>query len=49
MIVDFSTYLVEISTDTDATQTDAPALPEATDDRLYMSQEYRGKSLDDIR
>lgn len=48
MIVDFSTYLVEISTDTDATQTDAPALPEATDDRLYMSQHYAGKTLDDI-
>lgn len=48
MIIDFSTYLVEISTDTDATQTDVPALPEATDDRLYMSQEYHGKTLDDI-
>lgn len=48
MIIDFNTYLVEISTDTDATQTDAPALPEATDDRLYMSQEYHGKTIDDV-
>ena len=48
MIVDFSTYLVEISMDTDATQTDAPALPESTDDRLYMSQEYHGKTIDDV-
>lgn len=48
MIVDFNSYLVEISTDTDATQTDVPTLPEATDDRLYMSQEYHGKTLDDI-
>ena len=48
MIVDFSTYLVEISIDTDATQTDAPALPEATDDRLYMSQAYHGKTIDDV-
>lgn len=48
MIIDFSTYLVEISTDTDATQTDAPARPETTDDRLYMSQEYRGKTIDDV-
>lgn len=48
MIVDFNSYLVEISTDTDATQTDVPTLPETTDDRLYMSQEYHGKTLDDI-
>lgn len=48
MIIDFNTYLVEISTDTDATQTDVPALPESTDDRLYMSQEYHGKTIDDI-
>ena len=46
MIVDFSTYLVEISTDTDATMTDSH--PEATDDRLYMSQHYAGKTIDDI-
>lgn len=46
MIVDFSTYLVEISTDTDATMTDS--YPEAADDRLYMSQEYHGKTLDNI-
>ncbi len=48
MIIDFNTYLVEISTDTDATQTDAPALPEATDEHLYMSQEYHGKTIDDV-
>lgn len=48
MIVDFESYLVEVSTDTDATPADASALPEAVDDRLYMSQEYHGKSLDDI-
>lgn len=48
MIVDFNSYLVEISTDTDATQTDVPTLQEATDDRLYMSQECHGKTLDDI-
>lgn len=48
MILDFSTYAVEISTNTDATQTDVPTLPEATDDRLYMSQEYHNKTLDDI-
>lgn len=46
MILDFSTYLVEISTDTDATMTDSH--PEATDDRLYMSQEYHGKTIDDV-
>lgn len=46
MILDFSSYVVEISTDTDATMTDSHS--EATDDRLYMSQEYHGKSLDDI-
>lgn len=48
MVLDFLTYTVEISTDTDATQTDSPALPEATDDRLYMSQEYHGKTIDDV-
>ena len=48
MIIDFNTYVVEISTDTDATQTDDPALPEATDDRLYMSQQYAGKTIDDV-
>lgn len=48
MIIDFESYLVEVSTDTDATPEDASALPEAVDDRLYMSQEYHGKSLDDI-
>lgn len=48
MILDFSTYAVEITTNTDATQTDAPVLPEATDDRLYMSQEYHGKTIDDV-
>ena len=48
MILDFSSYVVEISTDTDATQTDAPVLPETTDDRLYMSQEYHGKTIDDV-
>ncbi len=48
MVLDFLTYTVEISTDTDATQTDAPARPEATDDRLYMSQEYHGKTIDDV-
>ena len=48
MIVDFNSYLVEISTDTDATQTDVPTLPEATDDRLYMSQQYTGKTIDDV-
>lgn len=48
MILDFSTYLVEISTDTDATQTDVPTLPEATDDRLYMSQAFQGKTIDDV-
>lgn len=48
MIVDFGTYLVEISTDTDATLTDAPPASETADDRLYMSQEYHVKSLDDI-
>lgn len=46
MIIAFSTYLVEISTDTDATMTDSH--PEATDDRLYMSQEYCGKTIDDV-
>lgn len=46
MVLDFSTYTVEISTDTDATVTDSP--PEATDDRLYMSQEYHGKTIDDV-
>lgn len=46
MIVDFNSYLVEISTDTDATMTDSH--PEATDDRLYMSQEYHGKTIDDV-
>lgn len=45
MILDFSTYAVEISTNTDATQT---ALPETTDDRLYMSQQYTGKTIDDV-
>ncbi len=48
MIVDFNTYVVEISTDTDATQTDAPAHPEAADERLYMSQQYTGKTIDDV-
>lgn len=48
MIVDFESYLVEVSTDTDATPEDASALPEAVDDRLYMSQVYHGKTLDDI-
>lgn len=48
MIVDFSTYLVEISTDTDATMTDAPPASETADDRLYMSQQYDGKTIDDI-
>lgn len=48
MIVDFSTYVVEISTDTDATQTDATTHPEMTDDRLYMSQQYAGKTIDDV-
>lgn len=48
MIVDFESYLVEVSTDTDATPADAFALPETVDDRLYMSQEYHGKTLDDI-
>lgn len=46
MIVDFNSYLVEISTDTDATMTDSH--PEATDDRLYMSQQYAGKTIDDV-
>ena len=48
MIVDFESYVVDISTDTDASQTDAPVLPEVTDDRLYMSQTYQGKTIDDI-
>lgn len=48
MIIDFESYLVEVSTDTDATPEDASALPEVVDDRLYMSQEYHGKTLDDI-
>lgn len=48
MILDFSTYAVEISTNTDATQTDVPTLPETTDDRLYMSQQYAGKTIDDV-
>lgn len=48
MIVDFESYLVEVSTDTDATPADASALPETVDDRLYMSQVYHGKTLDDI-
>lgn len=48
MILVFSSYVVEISTDTDATQTDASALPEAVDDRLYMSQQYAGKTIDDV-
>lgn len=46
MVLDFLTYTVEISTDTDATMTDSH--PEATDDRLYMSQEYHGKTIDDV-
>ena len=46
MVLDFLTYTVEISTDTDATMTDSH--PEATDDRLYMSQEYYGKTIDDV-
>lgn len=46
MIVDFNSYLIEISTDTDATMTDSH--PEATDDRLYMSQQYYGKTIDDV-
>ncbi len=46
MIVDFNSYLVEISTDTDATMTDSH--PESTDDRLYMSQQYAGKTIDDV-
>lgn len=33
-------------TDTDATMTDSH--PEATDDRLYMSQQYTGKTIDDV-
>lgn len=48
MIVDFNNYFVEISTDTDATMTDADAHPEVTDDRLYMSQAYYGKTIDDV-
>lgn len=48
MIIDFSTYLVEISTDTDATETDAPPASETADDRLYMSQAYHGKTIDDV-
>ena len=48
MILDFSTYAVEISTNTDVTQTDVPTLPETTDDRLYMSQQYAGKTIDDV-
>ena len=48
MILDFSTYAVEISPNTDATQTDVPTLPETTDDRLYMSQQYAGKTIDDV-
>lgn len=51
MIIDFNTYLVEISTDTDATASDAvpeQSHPEITDDRLYMSQSYQGKTIDDI-
>ena len=47
MILDFSTYAVEISTNTDA-KTDVPTLPETTDDRLYMSQAYQGKTIDDV-
>lgn len=46
MVLDFLTYTVEISTDTDATMTDSH--PETTDDRLYMSQEYHGKTIDDV-
>lgn len=50
MIIDFESYVVNVSTDTDAdaTETDAPPVLETTDDRLYMSQTYQGKSLDDI-
>ena len=51
MIIDFNAYLVEISTDTDATASDAvpeQSHPEITDDRLYMSQEYQGKTIDDV-
>ena len=40
MILDFSTYAVEISTNTDATQTDVPTLPETTDD-IYVSSVSR--------
>ena len=45
---EYESYVIDVSTDTDATQTDAPAMPETADDRLYMSQEYQGKTLDDI-
>lgn len=48
MIIDFESYVVDVSTDTDATETNAPALPESTDDRLYMSQQYAGKTIDDV-
>ena len=48
MILDFESYVVDVSTDTDATETDAPPVLETTDDRLYMSQTYQGKTLDDI-
>ena len=46
MVLDFLTYTVEISTDTDATMTDSH--PEASDGRLYMSQQYTGKTIDDV-